>query len=140
MAWDIVYYQASDGSAPALDFLKNCPTKVRATMLAVLDAVAGAPPPRFSGGGYWEAMRGEMQGYYEVRTQGPPNRTQYRLFCVLENGSKVELARRGLSGPALGVIVGMFKPWMTVFTKADYAAVRKAGDDHKTQYPRRVAQ
>jgi hypothetical protein len=37
----------------------------------VLDAVAAAPPPAFSGGGKWEAMRGKMAGYYEVRAIGP---------------------------------------------------------------------
>jgi len=31
----------------------------------------GAPPPRFSGGGKWEAMHGDMAGYYEVRATGP---------------------------------------------------------------------
>lgn len=46
-AWDIVYYQTCNGAAPALDFLADSPTKVRATMIAVLDAVADAPPPRF---------------------------------------------------------------------------------------------
>lgn len=51
-------------------------------MLAVLDAVAEAPP-QFSGGGKWEAMRGTMGGYYEVRSTGP-NREQFRLFCILE--------------------------------------------------------
>jgi hypothetical protein len=35
-------------------------------MAAVLTAVAAAPPHRFSGGGYWEAMHGEMTGYCEV--------------------------------------------------------------------------
>ncbi len=49
----------------------GCPTNVRATIFAVLDAVADAPPPRFSGGGMWEAMHGDMAGFYEVRKQGP---------------------------------------------------------------------
>jgi len=42
----------------ARDFLNRCPTKVRATMRAVLAEVAAAPPKRFSGGGDWEAMKG----------------------------------------------------------------------------------
>ena len=42
-------------------------TGALATMLAVLGAVADAPPPKFSGGGYWEVMRDEMSGFYEVR-------------------------------------------------------------------------
>jgi len=36
----------------------------------------------------WEAMHGEMGGFYEVRTQGP-NREQFRLFCLLENGTEM---------------------------------------------------
>ena len=46
-------------------------------------AVAAAPPPAFSGGGKWEAMHGEMSGFFEVRVDGP-QRHHYRLFCVLE--------------------------------------------------------
>ncbi len=69
-------------SVPGRDFLDACPTKVRATMLAVLGAVADAPPPRFSGGGYWEVMRDEMAGYYEVRVNGP-QRKHFRLSVSL---------------------------------------------------------
>jgi hypothetical protein len=31
-------------------------------MRAVLAHVAAAPPKRFAGGGYWEAMKGDMTG------------------------------------------------------------------------------
>ncbi|HKI90793.1 MAG TPA: hypothetical protein VJ986_00710 [Gaiellaceae bacterium] len=51
MAWDIVDYAAADGSVPAIEFLDGCPVKVAANLLAVLDAVAEAPPPQYSGGG-----------------------------------------------------------------------------------------
>jgi hypothetical protein len=50
---------------PGREALRSFPP-VRAKMAAVLTAVATAPPHRFSGGGYWEAMHGEMTGYYEV--------------------------------------------------------------------------
>jgi hypothetical protein len=43
VAWDIVYYKTANGDIPAVDFLVGCPTKVRANMLAVLDAVAEGP-------------------------------------------------------------------------------------------------
>ena len=79
MAWDIVFYKAADGAVPTDDFLDDYPVKVRAQLLAVLDAVAEAPPPQFSGGGRWEAMHGDMGGHYEVRTQGL-KREQFRLF------------------------------------------------------------
>ena len=26
---------------------------------------------RFAGGGYWEAMKGEMTGWFELRVDGP---------------------------------------------------------------------
>ena len=45
MAWDVVFYEAADGVVPAADLLDACPAKVRGTILAVLDAVAAAPPP-----------------------------------------------------------------------------------------------
>ncbi len=64
--------ELADGSIPARRFLDACPVAVKARMLAVLDAVASAPPPAFSGGGFWEAMHAPMTGYHEVRVQGQP--------------------------------------------------------------------
>ena len=138
MAWDVVFHETAAGAVPAADFLDGCPAKVRGTILAVLDAVAAAPPPSFSGGGKWEAMHGSMAGYHEIRVTGP-GREQFRLFCLLENGDETELARRGLRGPAIAVITGMRKSHRTVFGGRDYGAVRRLGDDHAAMYPRRVA-
>ena len=67
-------------AVPGREFLNACPVKVRATMRAVLTQVAAAPPKRFAGGGYWEAMKGDMTGWFEVRVDGP-RRHHYRLFC-----------------------------------------------------------
>lgn len=86
MTWGVVYYQARTGATPALEFLKGCPTAVRAKLLAVLEVVREAPPPTFSGGGMWEAMHGKMNGYYEIRRTGP-GRRHYRLYCILDNGT-----------------------------------------------------
>lgn len=135
--WDVVYYAAADGRCPADEFLDGCPTKVSAQLIAVLDDVADAPPPRYSGGGRWEAMHGGMAGIYEVRAPGP-SREQFRLFCMLENGTPEELERRGLSKPAIAVIAGLRKPWMTAFADRDYAAVRRLVEDHRRQFPRRI--
>ena len=55
-------------TVPGREFLESCPEKVRAMMLAVVKAVADAPPPMFSGGGKWEAMHDEMKGFYELRS------------------------------------------------------------------------
>ena len=138
LPWVVVYYTAPDGTTPARVFLDNCPGKIAAEFTAVLDAVAGAPPPRFSGGGKWEAMHGAMGGWYEIRLTGP-GREQFRLFCILENGTHAELARRGLQRCAIAVITGMRKPWRTTFSERDYQHVRNLGDEHHRNYPRRIA-
>jgi hypothetical protein len=138
MAWDVIFYATAECSVPGADFLDGCPAKVRGTILAVLDAVAAAPPPAFSGGGKWEAMHGDMGGYYEIRVTGP-GREQFRLFCVLENADKRTLTARGLRGPAITVITGMRKKTGTVFSDRDYAKVRRLGSDHIAQTPRRIA-
>jgi Txe/YoeB family toxin of Txe-Axe toxin-antitoxin module len=138
MAWDVIFYATAEGSVPGADFLDGCPAKVRGTILAVLDAVAAAPPPAFSGGGKWEAMHGEMGGYYEIRITGP-GREQFRLFCLLENADKRTLAVRGLSGPAIAVITGMRKKTGTIFSDRDYTKVRQLGSEHTAQAPRRIA-
>ncbi len=139
MAWDVVYYKASDESVPAIDFLESCPMKVAANLIAVLDAVAEAPPPRYSGGGKWEAMHGSMGGYFEVRATGP-GREQFRLFCILENADPTELSRRGLPSPAIVVLTGLRKPWRTKFSERDYRAIRVLGNEHRSNVPARIAQ
>ena len=139
MGWGIVYYATKSGRVPAEDFLDACPAKVEATILAVLEAVRAAPPPAFSGGGKWEAMHGSMGGYYEIRVTGP-ERAQYRLFCVLENGTRAELAKRGFEEPQIAVITGMVKPTRTRFTDSEYEKhVRALGDDYRATLPRRIA-
>ena len=134
MSWDVVYHAPGGEPAPAISFLDACPTRVKATMHAVLAAVAASPPPRFSGCGMWEAMHGGMGGYYEVRVTGP-GREQFRLFCILENADAATLAQRGLPRPA---IAGMRKPWRTAFTEADYKRVREMGAAYLTSYPRPI--
>jgi hypothetical protein len=131
VAWDVVFYKTktNQGSVPGADFLDGCPPKVRGTILAVLDAVAAAPPPAFSGGGKWEA---------KIRVTGP-GREQFRLFCLLENGDPSVLTARGLPGPAIAVITGMRKKIGTVFDERDYARVRRLGSDHTAHTPRRIA-
>jgi hypothetical protein len=146
-AWGIEFFRrhAKDdhGQAiPGREFLDGCPPAVRQKFAAILAAVAAAPPPSFSGGGYWEAMHGEMNGYYEARVDGPkrdsdkgPGRRHYRLFCVLERvGDRV-----GLPGATLTVITGLDKPLRTVLSKADYAAVRALADEYYRRVPRSVA-
>ncbi len=137
--WLIHFYQrhADDDpkqGVPGRDFLATCPDKVRQTMLAVLTAVADAPPPAFSGGGMWEAMHGDMSGFYEVRVDGPKRR-HYRLFCVLERDGE----SLGLDGPSIVIITGMSKPFRTTFRERDYKAVRELGGECKKRKPRSVS-
>lgn len=116
-------------SVPGRAFLAACPTKVRATMRAVLVAVASAPPKRYAGGGYWEAMRGDMSGWFEVRVDGP-KRHHYRLFCLLD------YAAIGETKPLLVVVAGLDKPFRTTLSDADYARVRALGDEYRGRNPR----
>lgn len=138
MAWGIVYCATEDGGVPAEEFLDGCPAKVEARFSAVLEAIRGAPPPQFSGGGYWEAMHGDMGGYHEIRLTGP-GRRQYRLFCILDNGTSRELRERGFEQPQIAVITGMVKASGKKFSDRDYAKVRKLGREYLGHLPRRIA-
>ena len=112
-------------------FLDQCPDAVAIDLIAIIDAVAAAPPPQFSGGGMWEAMHGTMHGYYEARTRGPDRRL-YRLFCLLEQGVA------GLDGPTIVLVTGLSKPHGSAFSVADYARVRRLGEEYRRRVPRQV--
>jgi len=105
------------------------PGGVRAKALARLAAVAAAPPKRFAGGGYWEAMKGEMTGWFELRVDGP-DRHHYRLFCKMDYDAK------GMDKPLLVVIDGRDKPFKTELSGTDYAAVREMGEEYLARNPR----
>lgn len=136
--WGVVYFKTKDGAVPAEEFLAACPAKVEARFYAVLEAVRDSPPPQFSGGGYWEAMHGEMGGLYEIRLTGS-SRRQYRLFCVLDNADARELQRRGFDRPQIAVITGMVKDSGTKFSGRDYAKVRALKTQYEGQFPRPIA-
>jgi hypothetical protein len=137
-AHDVVYFRRHHDDdpaqqAPGRDFLNSCPTKVRATMRAVLLAVAAAPPKRFAGGGYWEAMKGDMTGWFEVRVDGP-SRHHYRLYCLLD----YDATNPGMDKPLLVVIAGLDKPFRTELSLADYAGVRALGAEYVSRAPRSI--
>lgn len=117
-------------SAPGYEFLSACPTKVEATMYAVLEAVAAAPPNRFAGGGYWEAMHGDMTGWFEVRVDGAKPRMHYRLFC------RLDYTAEGADRPLLVVIAGLSKPRGTTLSEGEYSDVRDLGDEYFARNPR----
>lgn len=101
-------------------------------MRAVLVAVAAAPPKRYSGGGYWEAMKGEMTGWFEVRVDGPKLH-HYRLFSRLDY--EAENATKSL----LVVVAGLDKPFRTELSESDYAGVRRLGEEYLSRNPRSIA-
>lgn len=134
-----MYYEAADGSVPADAYLSACPAKIAAGLLAVLAAVRESPPPKFSGGGQWEAMHGTMGGYFEIRKKGP-GKLHYRLFCVLDNGSAEELKQRGFRQPQIAVLNGLTKPNGETFSDAEYKKhVRELGDRYRATLPRPIA-
>ncbi len=134
--WSIVFFQRHreddrTEEVPGAAFLEACPTGVRANLVAILKAVAEAPPPRFAGGLQWQAMHGEMAGFYEARAMGPGKRL-YRVFCILEREAE------GLPGPSLVIITGLDKPNETAFSRADYRRVRELGDEYRARSPRSI--
>lgn len=102
---------------PALDYLESLPIKVAAEIHAVLDAVAAAPPPAFSGGGKWEAMRGGMGGIYEIRVQG--GGMNHRMFCLLDRPAI------DLGGPSIVCLGGLSKNPRTAADRRDYERIRQ---------------
>src|SRR5713226_8510986 len=113
-------------SVPAIDFLDAVPVTVRAEIQAVLEAVAEAPPPSFSGGGKWEVMHEAMAGFYEVRVKGP-DRKNHRLFCVLERDADE------LGGSSIVAIDGLSKPVRNAAASRDYKRALK----HRAEFRKR---
>jgi len=117
----------------------RAPDRVEARIDAVLEAVRAAPPPKFSGGGFWEAMHGGMGGYYEIRVRA--GNDLHRLFCILDNADAKGLKDRGFNAPQIVVLNGMTKPIGTKFSEADYRKnVRVYGEDYLTTLPRRISE
>lgn len=122
---------------PGRDFIRSCPATVRAKLAAILIAVAAAPPYRFAGGGYWEAMHGDMAGWFEVRVDGPKpgrgkGRHHHRLYCLLDYDAK------DIDKPLLVVVAGMAKPLRTTLSRADYRQVSELGAEYLARNPRSI--
>jgi Txe/YoeB family toxin of Txe-Axe toxin-antitoxin module len=122
--WRIQFFRRAEvddvnRGVPAMEFLDCVPAKVAAEIHAVLDAVAAAPPPSFSGGGKWEAMHGDMAGYFEVRVQG--GGMNHRLFCRLERDAE------DLGGSSIVCIDGLSKPPRSAANARDYRRVKRYG-------------
>ena len=111
----------------AEEFLWGCPPRVQRLMTDIAESVALSGPTRFSGGGYWEAMRGTMRGWFEIRCTGP-GREQFRLFCMLDAEAPAERKESDSDPPTIVVVAGLRKPHRTIFSERDYAQVRVVGE------------
>ena len=135
--WAIEFFQRhldddAGETVPAQVFLDAVPDRVAAKMVAVVQAVAAAPPPAFSGGGMWEAMHDEMSGVYEVRVDY--DGTHYRLFGVLERDG----ANVGLTGASIVLIDGRSKKYRTTISAREYKTIRSLVDEYLRRRPRSV--
>lgn len=64
-----------------------------------------------------------MAGIYEIRVDGPPNRTHYRLFCLLDTKAQGQ-------GPLLVIIDGASKPFRTELPQKIYDRVSALRDEY----------
>lgn len=110
-------------SIPALAAMAAFPKIVRSRILAVLKSVAEAPPTRFAGGGMWEAMHGEMSGFFEIRVRHQA--MLYRVFCLLDTQAE------GVPRPILAVIDAAAKKSKTTLSRSRYGQVRDLGDEYR---------
>ena len=129
---EIVYFAGPmSGNLPTpREFFNALPTKVQAKLTSILVAVATAPPGRFAGGGYWEAMHGQMRGFYEIRADF--QKMHYRLICLLDYESI------GSSGPLLVIVAGLRKPIGATIKPEVYADVKSAGLKYLSANPRAI--
>ena len=128
----IVFFAVDSSKSIDLDpfgFLAACHPRVRARLMVYLLAVADAPPLRFAGGGYWQAMHGEMTGWFEVRTDGP-DKFHYRLFC------RLDYEALNFDEPLLVVIAGMKKKFRTTISERDYVRIKALGERYFDNNPR----
>lgn len=130
---DVVYFlQPETHVAPAREFLRTAPTRVRAIMYACLTAVAEAPLDQVAGGGIWQAMDGIMSGWFAVHVN-TKDRAQHRLFCLIDRDAI------GRDRPLLVVIAGKTKRFGAgAFTGRDYAQIRRIGAEYLTRNPRPI--
>lgn len=119
-------------SMPGREYLRSCPTEVRIKFQTTLIAVAKGPPKKFAGGGRWEAMHGELTGWFEVRVDFART-SHHRLFCLIDTEAI------GQSRPLLVVVHGGTKAYGTVFKKRFYDQLTELGDEYHSRNPRSIA-
>jgi hypothetical protein len=112
--WSLAFYRTAKNTAPAREFLLDCPQPVREMLLAIVVAVRDAPPPSFPPSRMWHVMHGAMKGFYEARDEHDGR--LYRVFCVLDSHAP----EHGLDAKALTLICGGAKPVRSPMDKSVY--------------------
>jgi hypothetical protein len=130
--WANVFYVTRDGSVPAQEFLDECPTTARQTLLAIVVSVRDSPPPSYPPSMHWQVMRGDMRGIYEARDR--QGNMLYRLFCVLDRKG----TDHGLDAPGLVLLSGGVKPVREEMHPRTYARVRQERDEYMSSSPRQI--
>lgn len=133
--WTVAYFKRHvdddpGQSIPAKIYIwDQCPLAVQTFLTSCVAVVAEAPPPKFAGGGYWEAMHGALTGFHEIRKKY--RGLHYRLFCRLDHES--------IGTPHLLTLLGgMTKPSGETFSDAEYAGVLDIGEEYLGRNPRSI--
>jgi hypothetical protein len=122
-------------SVPWKAEIATWPKQARARIRSIITTVAAAPPTRFSGGGMWEAMRGEMGGFCEARCRYGGK--LYRAFCILDPDPVMEAASGRHHGKNVLVIISAgCKKNKTAFKENFYNEVRGLRDEYLRRTPR----
>jgi hypothetical protein len=131
--WQIEFLKDSrTGRVPAREFLDEVPDEPAAELLATLQAVEGTRPPfAFRGGARWQAMSGDMSGWFEARDKH--KQLLYRLFVRLDRDPP------GLPHNAIVVVDGGVKRNESAFTDEFYADLRDQWERYVASTPRSVA-
>ena len=127
----VFYSPARFELPPGQAYLLSIPEKVRARFLALLVAVAAAPPYRFRGGGTWEAMHGAMTGWFEVRINSA-HKYHYRLFCI------VDTEALNYQENLLVVVDGRTKRYLTTLPDSEYKKIKRLGEEYFSSNPREI--
>lgn len=130
--WQIEFFKdPRSGRVPGREFLDEIPDEPAAELLATLKAVEGTRPPfAFRGGARWQAMHGDMSGWFEARDKH--RKLLYRLFVRLDREAP------GLSHRTIVVVDGGAKPNETAFTEQFYAERRAQWEIYEQSNPRSV--
>lgn len=138
-AFDVQYFATLSAggqrSAPARAEMEGWPVEVLAAARTTIANVAGAPPPRYRGGGRWKVMHGDMAGFYEVRHRH--SKTLYRVFCVLDSEAMdPDDPTKPYGKNVLAIIDATTKPNQTAVPPATYRRVRRHRTEYLSQNPR----